>query len=582
MFRRAARAGYGISISSRVARVLVATLAVVAPIGRPTPPSLRAAEAFVDVTKDRGLAFENVNGASGRKYLVETVLGGAAWLDYDGDGYLDLYLVQGHDHPERPEAGTTGPGNVLYRNVGGRRFEDVSAASGTADRGYGMGAAVGDYDGDGDPDLFVTNYGPNTLLRNDGGGSFTDVTRYAGVGTPVGLVEPVWSTSASWADFDGDELLDLFVVNYLAYDTRRHGACEAITADGRKVASYCHPHRFDGVPDTLFRNVGGGRFEDVSAASGIAGAGGWLEDKGLGVVASDFDGDGDADVLVANDSVANVLWNNLGGFRFEDNALRTGFAFNGNGEAEASMGITAGDADGDGRFDYFLTNFSRETNTLYLTRGGFLVDATARSGLARATYLPLGFGTRFLDYDLDGDLDLYVANGHILDNAELLHPGENITYAQPDLLFENDGRGNFRDVSRESGQWFGRALVGRCAAEADYDNDGDGDLLITNVRGPTILLENRAGDGRNWIGLDLRGPGVVHGARVEIEVAGRKRVREVQRDGSYLASHDPRVRFGLPSGVRTVDVRVRWPGRGGREQTYDGLDARRYHVLRRG
>lgn len=545
----------------------------------------RAADVFVDVTKERGLAFRNFTGATGRKFLIETMLAGAAWLDFDGDGYLDLYLVQGNERVDHSKPGAEradGPGNVLYRNVKGQRFEDVSKASRTADRGYGMGAAVGDYDGDGDPDLFVANYGRNTLYRNDGNGSFTDVTGAAGVGTPTGRGEPVWSTSASWADFDGDGLLDLFVANYLAYDTRRHGACYATMASGRKVASYCHPHRFDGAPDILYRNLGGGRFQDVSRVSGIAGASGWLEAKGLGVVASDFDGDGDLDLLVANDSVANAIWSNLGGFRFEEVALRSGFAFNANGESEASMGITRGDVDGDGRLDYFLTHFSRETNTLYLNRGGHFVDATVSSGLARAGYLPLGFGTRLLDYDLDGDLDLYVANGHILDNAELVQPGEKVTYAQPDLLFENNGKAHFQDVSRRSGAWFERALVGRCAVEADYDNDGDGDLLVTHVGGPAVLLENRAGDGKNWIGVDLRGGEVFHGAWVEVEVGGRRRVHEVQRDGSYLASHDPRVRFGIPADTETVDVRVRWPGRGeAATRVYKGLEVRRYHVLRK-
>ncbi len=542
---------------------------------------LAAADMFVDVTRQRGIAFVNVNGAAGEKKMVETMVAGAAWLDFDGDGFLDLYLVQGHAQPGlAPAVPAEGPGNVLYRNVGGTRFEDVSAASGAADRGYGMGVAVGDYDNDGRVDLYVTNYGANALYRNQGDGTFRDVTREARVaGTAMRGGAPVWSTSATWADFDGDGLLDLYVVNYLAYDARVHGACEArIPGSDRGVPSYCHPNRFAGVADTLYRNLGGGRFADVSRASGVGRLSGMSEAKGLGVVASDVDGDGDLDVLVANDTVSNTLWRNLGRFRFEEVGLETGFALNGDGSPEAGMGITCGDVDGDGDLDYFLTHFSRETNTLYLNDDGFLVDGTAESNLARDSYLVLGFGVRFFDHDLDGDLDLYVANGHILDNAELLHPGEQITHAQRDQLFENDGRGRFREISGEAGSWFGRALVGRCVIEGDYDNDGDGDLLVTNVGAEAVLLENRRGDGKRWIGLDPGPSPLAHGARVELRVGGRRLVREIQRDGSYLGAHDVRVRFGLDGLEGDVSVRVRWPGE--RERVVEGLPVGRYNVVR--
>jgi hypothetical protein len=558
----------------RRARIPITILAALSLVGR-----VRGDDAFVDVARERGIRFINVNGAAGKRYLVETMLGGAAWLDYDGDGFFDLYLVQGHHHPERALDGPGGPdepGNVLYRNAGGKGFEDVSERAGVAGRGYGMGAAVGDADGDGRPDLYVACYGRNTLYRNRGDGTFEDITERARVGAGG------WSSSAAWADFDGDGDLDLYVVTYLAYDTRKHGACEAtIPGSTTKVAAYCHPHHFEGAPDIIYRNAGGGAFRDVTRESGIAGASGWLAGKGLGVVISDFDDDGDPDVFVANDSVPNNLWRNLGGFRFEDVALETGFALNAEGAAQAGMGIDRGDADGDGLTDIYVTNFSRETDTLFVHRGSQFLDLTVECGIAGPTYLPLAFGCRFIDYDLDGDLDVYVANGHILDNAEALHPGEGVTYAEPALLLENTGKGKYRDASAAAGAWFRKAVVGRAVAEADYDNDGDPDLLVTCVGGPAALLENRAGDGKTWIGIDLRAPagrGTFFGAKVEIEAGGVKQAREAGTDGSYLSAHDPRLRFGLPPGTSTATVRVRWPGLAG-ARTYEALPARRYHVL---
>lgn len=555
----------------------------------PVPPlqpieghqDIQPREVFVDVSAQRGIAFTTRSGATGKKLLVETMVGGVAWLDYDGDGFLDLYLVQGHGHPEKALDGPGSqqePSNVLYRSLSGHRFEDVTAAAGVGHRGYGMGAAVGDYDGDGRPDLYVTNYGPDILYHNRGDGTFQDVTRSARLGAAG------WSSSATWADLDGDGLLDLFVVTYLDYDTRRDGGCSAtVPGTGERVLTYCHPHRFEGVADLLYRNLGDGTFQDVSRESGVAASRGWLEGKGLGVIATDFDNDGDVDILVANDSVPNTLWRNLGGLRFEDVALETGFALNGDGSPQAGMGIDRGDVDGDGLLDVLVTNFSREPDTLYKGLRGFFLDVTIERGLARATYLPLGFGARLLDVDLDGDLDIYVANGHILDNAERLYPGEHIAHAQPDLLLENDGTGSFRDVSARSGDWFRRALVGRGVAEADYDNDGDPDLLVTNVDGPATLLENRAGDGKPWIGLELRASGrqVTHDAWVELlqgPAATDACVHEVQTDGSYLSAHDPRVRFALDPGGGAPVFRVRWPGH--RAPTlYEGLAPGRYHSI---
>ena len=538
-----------------------------------------ADDVFVDVAREKGIDFTSVNGASGKKLLPETMLGGAAWIDHDGDGYLDLFLVQGHgdlaralDEPE----GANRPGDVLYRNEGGRRFIDVTERARVGHTGYGMGAAVGDYDGDGRPDLYVTCYGKNALYRNRGDGTFEETASRAGVEAGG------WSSSATWADLDGDGLLDLYVATYLEYDTRKHGACAATGPGGKKTDAYCHPHRFEGAPDIVFRNAGDGTFRDMTRESGIAGARGWLGGKSLGVIATDQDVDGDPDVLVANDSVPNNLWRNLGGFRFEDVALETGFALNADGVPQAGMGIDRGDVDGDGQIDVYVTNFSRETDTLWVLQGGLLVDVTAERGIARPTYLPLAFGARFLDADLDGDLDIYVANGHILDNVEEIHPGEGIRYGQTDLLLVNDGRGRFRDASADSGAWFREARPSRAAAEADFDNDGDPDLVVTQVGGRAALLENRAGAGRTWIGIELRPSEprrrAVHGARVEVEAGGARQVREVQTDGSYLSAHDARLRFGLRPGTTSVTVTVRWPG-SAEPRRHEGLAPGRYHVL---
>ena len=528
-----------------------------------TQREITAAERLVDVTTERGLTFQSVNGAQGKRQLVETMVAGVAWLDYDDDGYMDLYFVQAHHEPRaallRPGAPNQ-PGNVLYRNVAGKRFEDVTRDTGVGDRGYGMGVAVGDYDGDGRQDLFVANYGRDTLYRNVNGEHFEDVTKTAGVG------DTGWSISATFADYDADGRLDLYVLRYLDYDTRKDGACPTLAPGGQTVETYCNPKYFSGLVDKLYRNVGGGRFEDVGLEGGIISQG-IRAAKGLGVLASDFDGDRDLDFFVANDTVNNNLWRNNGQGQFEDVALEVGFALNGEGSPEGSMGLCRGDVNGDGTLDYFVTNFSRETNTLYLNQDGYLDDTTIEVGMARAGYLPLGFGTVFFDFDLDGDLDTYVVNGHVLDNAQTLEPGQGIGYGQPDLLFENRGGGRFRDISASSGTWFQTATVGRSAALADFDNDGDGDLAISNVAAGAILLENRASSDKTWIGIDLRGRAgqPTHNARVELWSRGprpkRLATHEVQTDGSYASAHDPRVVFALPVGSETVEVRVRWHGR---------------------
>jgi len=535
-----------------------------------------ADELLVDVSGSAGIRFTHVRGEAGKKYLPESMIGGAGWLDYDGDGHLDLYLVQGHSDSEacaRPGAQS----NILYRNLGNGRFEDVTGEAGVGDRGYGCGLAVGDIDNDGDVDLYVTNVGRNTLYLNRGDGTFEDVTLAAGVGCAV------WSASAAFLDVDRDGMLDLYVSNYLAYDTRVHKAC---TGNTRKLPGYCHPNKYDGLADSLFMNRGGGRFEDVSRAAGVAVAG-RIQAKGLGVLPTDFDNDGDVDILVANDSVPNFLWRNLGNGRFEDAALEAGVALNSDGNAEACMGVDGGDVNGDGHFDYFVTNFSKETDSLFLGEGdGFFLDGTQRARLVAPTHLPLGFGTKLFDFDLDGDLDIYVTRGHIIDNIQEMSPGTDERYEQPDQLFANDGTGRFREISSVSGDWFRQELVGRAAAFADYDSDGDTDVCVVNLGGRAVLLQNRTADrGKaRWLGLRLRGAAPSNldafGALVQVRVGKRVHLHEVRSAASYLAANDSRLVIGLGDAKDAPVVQVRWPD--GHRELFNGLAVGRYNEVVRG
>ena len=534
----------------------------------------RAAETYVDVTAKAGIEFQLVTGKEkGLKHLYESMIGGAGWLDYDGDGWLDLYIVQGHDDVEKAfEPGRQG--NRLFRNLEGRRFEDVTERAGVGDKHYGAGLAVGDFDNDGDVDLYVTNYGPNVLYRNNGNGTFTNITAEAGVESPD------WSASAAFLDVNDDGQLDLYVTSYLYYDPRKHKAC---TGNPKKIPGYCHPNKFDGIADRLFLNLGGGRFQDVSKAAGVSVRGRILS-KGLGVLPTDFDGDGRMDIFVANDSVPNFLWRNVGGVKFEDAGLESGLALNAQSRSEACMGVDGGDLNGDGLHDYMVINFAEETDTIYLNEGdGFFQDATVRCGLSRSTFLPLGFGLGFVDYDLDGDLDLYIARGHILDNVKQLRPGTKESYAQPDQLLENNGKAHFKDVSATSGGWFRRQHVGRAAAFGDYDNDGDQDIFVVNIDAPAVLLEGRPPSGNHWVGLHCRAVGPsnldAYGAQLALKVSGREIPvpLEIRTSASYLAANDPRRTVGLGPSGRPEWVRVRWPS--GRVELFRDLQIDTYNSI---
>ena len=501
---------------------------------------------FVDRTEEWGLDFGHEAGLSTEKHLPETMGAGAALVDVDGDGDLDLYLLQGG--PMRlagEEAGTfleppgPLPTNQLWLNDGAGHFANATAASGdAAHTGYAMGVCAGDVNGDGAVDLYVTNLGDDVLLLGDGAGSFQDGTRAAGLG------DGRWTGAATFFDADGDGHLDLYVAGYLEVDLGHPMWCGKREDGWRSV---CHPDAYPGLADRFWKNRGDGTFERATAAAGFTDTTG----KGLGTAAFDADGDGDLDLYVANDSTENRLWINLGDGRFEDGTLLSGTGVNGRGATEAGMGIAVGDTDGDGRPDLFVTNFDDESNTLYANEGdGIFRDVTAARGLEAASRLPVGFGTVLADFDHDGDLDLAVANGHIVDNIALYHDGK--THAQRAQLFENDGRGRFRERPGAAGALAAEPFVGRGLYSGDLDGDGDLDLLLTQCGGRARLLENIRPTSP---GLVLTG--LAPGSRVVVRTRnGRRFVRPAGSQVSYFGQCAPGVHLGLAAGaIESLTVR---------------------------
>jgi hypothetical protein len=535
---------------------------------------------FSDSTESSGLDFVHFNGMSGELYFPEMMGGGAALFDYDGDGDLDIYLVQGHMLGDKPIGEATFEPRYalpltdrLYRNdldKGRLEFTDVTAASGLAAGGYGMGVAVTDYDNDGHVDVYVNNYGANQLWRNRGDGTFEDVTREAGVG------DERWSVSAAWVDYDRDGWLDLYVGNYVDYSFANPKPCRSSTS----ARDYCSPLVYKAQVYSLFRNMGYGAFRDVSESAGIRKAYGGA----LGVVAADFNGDRWPDIYVANDGVANQLWINTGKGAFTDEAVIAGVGVNMDGSPEASMGVDAADFDGDGDEDLFMTHLARETNTLYINDGkGWFEDRTVAMGLANPSFAYTGFGTAWFDYDHDGWLDLFVANGAVTRVEKQLMAGDPYPLRQPDQLFRNLGDGRYREMTAEAGEAFQVSLVSRGAAFGDVDEDGDADIVIANNAGPARLLLNEAGSSSGWIGvrpMTRDGLRDAYGARVVME-ASAPMWRRVRADGSYASSNDPRVIFGLGSREPgPVTLRIIWPD--GSEERWSGLASGRYHTLRQG
>ncbi|HEX9671601.1 MAG TPA: CRTAC1 family protein [Thermoanaerobaculia bacterium] len=551
-----------------------------------------APELFVDAAAASGLDFVHFNGMSGELYFPEMMGPGGALFDYDGDGDLDVYLVQGAmlGPGKTPAQATMPPRGRLYRNDlrvaadGARtlRFTDVTEASGIDARANGMGVATGDFDNDGRLDLFLAHDGPDQLLRNRGDGTFEDVTARTGVS------DPLWSVGASFFDFDRDGWLDLYVVNYVDFPLAKNPPCYA--ASSRR--DYCGPADFPPAPDRLYRNRGkdaAGRvaFEDVSARAGIAGAA--APGPGLGVVAFDADRDGWQDLYVAEDGVANRLWMNRRDGTFRDEAPLAGAAVNRLGRPEGSMGVDAGDFDADGDEDLFMTHLDGETNTLYVNDGGGLFeDRTVESGLAQGSLPFTSFGTWWLDVENDGWLDLFIANGAVRIQETLARTGDPFPLAQTNQLYKNlgkeaAGRVRFAEATAEAGAVFGRPAVGRGAAFGDVDEDGDTDILVCNNNGPVRLLLNQAGSRNPWLGLRLldRGGRDALGARVEVAREGAPALwRRAHSDGSYASASDPRVLVGLGAAPRVTGVRVLWPD--GAAESFPPPALGRYTTLEQG
>ncbi len=501
--------------------------------------------------------------------MPETTCGGVGLLDYDGDGWLDVYCVQGGEFPPRPKAPRDRGGDRLFHNKGDGTFEDATVRSRIAEmpRGYGHGVAIGDYDGDGLPDIFLTRWRAYALYHNQGDGTFRDVTEAAGLGG-----DRDWPTSAAFADLDNDGDLDLYVCHYLRWDAEHPEACPRY--DGVAPYQYCHPQKFPSMPDHLFRNDGG-RFVDVTESAGIVDRDG----RGLGVVAADLDGDGRVDLFVANDTTANFLFRNLGGMKFEEVARESGVASNADGGYQASMGVACGDLDGDGLMDLAKTNFYGESTTLYRNLGGgAFVDASTACGLTTPTRQSLGFGVAFLDADDDGHLDLATANGHIND----LRP--EAPWKMPAQLLLGGPGGRLTDASGRAGPPWLVPRLARGLAAGDLDNDGRVDLLVASQDTPLAYFHNRTPGGRSvTIRLVGQGPGSNRdavGAHVAITGTGLTRSAVRAGGGSFQSASEPRLHFGLGDATRIPLVEVRWPS--GRIDRFADLDSGAGYLLTEG
>ncbi len=515
---------------------------------------------FTEITEPSGIAFRHDPREEGKYLLPEITGSGAAFVDYDGDGDLDIYLVQ---------SGTDG--NKLFRQDADGAFTDVTSEADVGDTGYGMGVAVGDIDNDGDVDLYVTNVGPDVLYRNLGNGRFEDATQ------ELGIAGDAWSASATFCDQDADGFLDLYVTQYVTYDAQK--ACTH--SDGS--ADYCSPQVFPAAPDKLYRNEGGRRFTDISRPSGIRA----IRAPGLGVLCADLNDDGKLDFYVANDGEANQLWLNEGGGRFFDEALLLGVALDPAGQPEAGMGITAGDVDADGDLDLFVTHIINQTNTLYINDGDLgYEDRTTPSGLAASSLAMTGFGTGFFDFNHDGELDLAIANGRVQRLAR--HPRASASgywgvYEEPNQLLVNEGDIRFGDVTSASGDFGAHVEVSRALVFGDIDEDGDFDLLVTNTAAPVRLYRNDASKEGEWLlvrAFDPERMRDAHGARVVVVADGKSYLRLASPGYGYLSSNDPRAHFGLPAGVAIERIEVTWHD--GSRESFPGGAANRVVVVEKG
>ncbi|MDE0314955.1 MAG: CRTAC1 family protein [Candidatus Poribacteria bacterium] len=505
---------------------------------------------FVDATKEVGIDFKHYNGKTEHKHIIETMGSGAVFFDYDADGDADLYLVNSGPVPEKdvPESDFYAARNYLYRNDGNGHFTDVTHISGTGDTGYGMAASAGDIDNDGDTDLYVCNFGQDTLYRNNGDSTFTDITKAAGIDNSL------WSIAAVYLDYDLDGDLDIFVVNYLIYKLSM-----PITKY-KGIVGYGHPRSYAGTADVLYRNNGDGTFTNVADAAGLVNP---SEGRGMAAVVCDYDNDRFPDIYVANDTGRNFLYHNNGDGTFTDESLFLGVGYDENGVAEGSMGVDCGDYNRDGLFDIIVANSEKATLYKLQNLGDdnfFFEEATVESLLQKPTLPYVGFSPLFIDYDNDGHLDIFCANGHPQEVIEQLTDYE--TFAQRDQLFHNNGNGTYTEVSQTSGDYFAEALVGRAAASADYDNDGDIDIVVMNSNQRAVLLRNEGGNQKNWLGVKLVGTqsnrdGI--GAKVKVRTGNITQIAEVKSGSSYASGSDLRLLFGLNMAEEVDSIVIAWP-----------------------
>jgi hypothetical protein len=510
---------------------------------------------FEHIGRAAGVDFQHVNGASPDKHIVETMGSGGLFADFDADGWLDIFLVDGGSVVDRQVAARAR--HRLYRNRGNGTFEDVTSSSGIVHREYGLGACAADYDNDGRVDLYITNFGPNVLYHNDGQFTFSDVTKTAAVDSPS------MSSSCAFSDIDIDGDLDLFVVNYVDPEGNTK------VCGSNRFRGYCRPQVYKGVPSVLYRNNGNGTFTDVTKQARLYRTDG----KGLGVVFGDYDNDGRPDLFVANDLTPNFLYHNESRGAFSDVGLLAGVAVASDGKTRAGMGTDFADYNGDGLLDLVVTNFELEAHNIFRNLGGGLfADATFESGIGAASLPFLGFGVVFLDYDNDADLDLTIANGHVLDNTREFRSTSK--HAQRKLLLRNDGTGKLKEVGLLSGRGFATETVGRTLVAGDIDNDGDVDLLVTNNGQPADLVRNDGGNRNNAvlvrvIGKESNRDGI--GTRIRATTGARTQVREVKAGSSYLGQNDVRVHFGLNRATRIDRLEVRWPS--GRVEVIQNIPA---------
>lgn len=542
---------------------------------------------FTECAAETGLVFSFFNGMSGEFYLPEIKSGGIGLLDFDNDGDLDVYLVQGHMLGDSktlsdaifPPTDSLPLNDRLFRNDlvihpdGTRvlRFVDVTDLSGIVEGEYGIGVATGDYDDDGWVDLYISSTTKNRLWRNNGDGTFADVTSKAGA------EEERYSTSCSFVDYDQDGRLDLFIVNYVDYSFATHKACYSRFGN----RDYCGPQSFRPLPDRLLRNRGDGTFEDVSVSSGITAAKG----NGLGIVSADFDNDGWIDIYVANDNTANHLWINQRNGAFVNTALLGGCALSADGNPESSMGVDAGDFDNDGDEDLFMTHLMEQSNTLYENQGGGrFVDRSLMSGLGGPSFPFTSFGTAWFDYDNDGLLDLFIASGGVSAVESRERAGDRFPYDQRNQLFRNLGDGSFADVTADAGPGLELIETSRGSAFGDLDNDGDVDVVVTNIDAPTRILLNQVGNTNNWIGIRLltRDRRRDHlGAWAAVRHTGGDTLwRRVRTEASYCASNDARIVFGLGANTEQVTLEVHWPQ--GNIEEWPNLTINQYHEIAEG